>query len=169
MLTSYYVSFNNLVEQYWLPLANAAYHLTGDRDSVNDIVQNTFIDAYKEIEQLAEPSETRTKLYTILRNKALDYLNKQSNNQKSKKLFIPIAAENAQAIVSEIFVDQMFKLAKEDREVLAGLYFLELSHHDLAAAIGINENAVKARATHAKEMLGEVLSGHSSKIPAKHK
>jgi RNA polymerase sigma-70 factor, ECF subfamily len=169
MLTSYYVSFNDLVSQYWLPLANAAYHLCGDRDAVNDIVQNTFIDAYKEINQLTDPAATRTKLYSILRNRALDHLNKQSNKPKSKKLFIPVAAENAQAIVSEIFVDQMFKLSREDREILAGLYFLELTHHEVATALGISDHSVKTRSTHAKELLGATLTGSGAKIPTKHK
>lgn len=65
--------FDSLVKRYRRSLTAAAYHLCGNPQAAEDIVQETFIDAYRGLEELHEPEKAGAWLYVILRRKAALY------------------------------------------------------------------------------------------------
>lgn len=158
------VTFDSLIERYRRPLTAAAYHLCGDRDIAQDIVQETFVDAYRGYGGLREPEKAGAWLYAILRRKAISH-------HRSRKPEVELVVEpqtpgpgEAESLVRGIIIEQMGKLNRQDREILAGKYLLGLTYRELAESIGANEGVVRTRCFRAKERLREVLIGAGVKV-----
>jgi RNA polymerase sigma-70 factor (ECF subfamily) len=161
------ISFNKLVQCYREPLTRAAYHLCGDREAACDLVQETFIDAYKGYCHLRESEKAGTWLYTILRRKAIVYRQKRKPYINLDEEQISYPHDEAESLVRGIVVEQMEKLADEDREILAGKYLLGLSYQELADSLGVKEGTVRVRCLRAKERLREILRGSGIQVPEK--
>ncbi len=159
MDTSGKLIFDSLVEYYRQPLAAAAYHLCGDRDAAQDIVQDTLLDAYRGFDSLREPDRAGSWLYAILRRKVIAH--RRARKTETQLAFEPElpSSNNAESQVREIILDQMMRLHSSDREILAGKYLLGLSYKELADILGIREGAIRVRCLRAKEHLREVLRG----------
>ena len=156
--------FDFLIDEFRLKLTKAAYHLCGDKDAALDLVQDTFIDAYKNFDSLKEPEKAPYWLYTILRRKAVSYYNLQAKQRRIIEEFLETKEDSA-AIIREIYIEQMAKLAEEDREILAGKYLIGLSYKELAEALDIKEGTIRVRCLRAKDKLREIISGVNQKPP----
>jgi RNA polymerase sigma-70 factor (ECF subfamily) len=165
MKTADDTAFESLVKRYRDPLGAAAYHLCGDRDGAQDIVQETLIDAYKGLAALRDPGSAGAWLYAILRRKAATY--RLVRNAETQLLDEPAAPgpEDGEALVRGIVMERMGGLTAEDREVLAGKYLLGLSYREIATTLGITENAVGVRCFRAMERLREALRGVGMDVP----
>lgn len=153
------VTFDSLIERYRRPLAAAAYHLCGDRDTAQDIVQETFVDAYRGFDSLREPEKAGAWLYAILRRKVISH--HRSRKPEAELTMEPQAPGpgEAESLVRGIIIEQMGRLSDGDREILAGKYLLGLTYRELAESMGVNEGAIRTRCFRAKERLREVLTG----------
>lgn len=70
-------SFEWLVNQYIKPIYNFLYQFTGDRDSLDDLTQTTFIKAWKNIRKFDQNKSFRVWIYAIAKNTAYDFLKKK--------------------------------------------------------------------------------------------
>ncbi|MCX6343740.1 MAG: RNA polymerase sigma factor [Armatimonadetes bacterium] len=161
------LTFESLAAGCRNELTAAAYHLCGDRDVAQDIVQETLVDAYRGFGGLREPEKAKGWLYAILRRKAI-------NHRKSRKpeaqLHDDIQApdsDSTETLVRGIIIGQITKLAEQDREALAGKYLLGLSYSELAESLGVKESAVRVRCFRAKERLRETLKSNGVNVPGK--
>ena len=162
------LTFNDLVERYRQPLAAAAYHLCGDRDAAQDIVQETLVDAYRGIEGLRQPDKAASWLYTILRRKAVAHRRlRRTDTSLTDNEPAAGGPGESEALVRGIVMERLEALSVEDREVLAGKYLLGLSYRELAESLGITENAVGVRCFRAMERLREALRGVGLEVPDK--
>lgn len=73
-------SFMLLYDKYSNRLFSLAYGMIGNRQEAEDIVQNTFLQAYEKINDFRERSDIYTWLYIIAKNQCLRYL---ENKKKS--------------------------------------------------------------------------------------
>lgn len=151
--------FNSLIEKYRQPLANAAYHLCGDREAAQDIVQDTLLAAYRNFDKLRDMDRVGSWLYAILRRKVFSYIRAKKPVLELNEELPASCHDEADSLVRKIIIDQMNKLSRDDREILAGKYLLGLSYHELSESLGINENTVRVRCFRAKEKLRKVLRG----------
>lgn len=159
--------FDALVTRYRHALTGAAYHLCGNRETALDLVQETLLDAYRGLPGLRDEEKTAAWLYAILRRKAL---RQRQHRQRECALTTELAApapDDTETLVREIVIEQMAKLEREERELLAGKYLFGLSYQELAAALGVSEGAVRVRCFRAREKLREVLSGAGVQVPRK--
>lgn len=145
--------------RYRRPLTAAAYHLCGDRDAAQDIVQETLVDAYRGFASLHDPDHAGDWLYTILRRKA--YAHRQARRIEVE---LPPDLPSAQPDLLEdltrgIVIEQIERLSRDDREILAGKYLLGLSYQELSESLGLNEGAIRVRCLRAKERLRKALRG----------
>lgn len=153
------LTFDDLVDRYRRPLAAAAYHLCGDQDAAQDIVQETLVDAYRGFNGLREPGSAGAWLYAILRRKAVAHRRCRINEVEMVVESQAPAPDEAESLVRGIIIEQMGKLSNSDREILAGKYLLGLSYRELAESLGIREGAIRVRCLRAKEKLREALHG----------
>jgi len=160
--------FEELVNRYRKTLTAAAYHLCDDWETARDLVQDTLLDAYRSLDSLRDREKVGAWLFTILRRKAAAYRHVRSLetmliNEPS------VSPDDVEAMVRGIVIEQIAKLTRDDREILAGKYLLGLSYRELAEALGSNEGAMRVRCFRAKEKLREILSGAGVEIPLKAK
>lgn len=71
------VAFEQLVQRYLKPIYNFLYRFTQDRDSLDDLTQETFVKAWKNLEKFDQTKNFKTWLYTIAKNTAYDFLKKK--------------------------------------------------------------------------------------------
>ena len=152
------MDFDELIRRYRRPLTAAAYHLCGDADSAQDIVQETLLDAYRGFAGLREADKVGAWLYAILRRKASSY-----RRAKKPEFELPDDPPSAdhdllEELTRGIVIEQLEHLSAEDREVLAGKYLLGLSYDELAQSLGVSNVALRARCLRAKEKLRKALS-----------
>ncbi len=65
-------AFARLFEEYSAPIYNYVLRMVADPDRAADITQDTFIKAYRKLGTLTETTSTRSWLYRIATNTAID-------------------------------------------------------------------------------------------------
>ncbi|HEX7196454.1 MAG TPA: RNA polymerase sigma factor [Candidatus Limnocylindria bacterium] len=66
------VEFERLFEEYSAPIHNYVLRMVGDHDRAADITQDTFIKAYRKLDTVTDATSTRSWLYRIATNTAID-------------------------------------------------------------------------------------------------
>lgn len=69
--------FERLFDQYSAAIYNYALRMVGDADRAADIAQDTFIKAYRKLDTLTDASSTRSWLYRIATNTAIDEMRRR--------------------------------------------------------------------------------------------
>ena len=69
--------FDRIFTEYSAPIYNYALRMVGDTDRAADIAQDTFIKAYRKLDTLTERSSTRSWLYRIATNTAIDEMRRR--------------------------------------------------------------------------------------------
>ncbi len=71
------IPFERLFTEYQHSIFNYVYRLVGDRDRAEDITQDTFVKAYRKLESLTDETSTRSWLYRIATNTAIDEMRRR--------------------------------------------------------------------------------------------
>ncbi len=74
------IDFSELYSQQKDRIFGFAYRMTGNVDDAEDICQETFLSAYRKLDQFRGESQPSTWLFTIARNISLRYLQKRKKN-----------------------------------------------------------------------------------------
>ena len=64
--------FAQIFDEFSAPIHNYVLRMVGDHDRAADITQDTFIKAYRKLDTLTEATSTRSWLYRIATNTAID-------------------------------------------------------------------------------------------------
>jgi RNA polymerase sigma-70 factor (ECF subfamily) len=164
------VSFGALVERYQQPAFRAAWLLLRDAQASEDVAQEAFVRAYKQMHRFRADAPFRPWLLRIVQNLALNELRSRQRRGglvERVGIFAPRAiepphAEVAAADESARLLRAMDELPSDDRTVLHLRYFLELPEREIAAAIGRPAGTVKSRLHRASGRLRTIIE---SKYP----
>ena len=125
-------------------------------DDANDIVQNTFVKAWMNIDSFQGKSKISTWLFRIAVNETLTFLNRNQNSHVS--LDTPEGAI-AELLESDTFfcgdkADAMFqeaiaRLPEKQRLVFNLKYFSEMKYEEMSEIFGTSVGALKASYHHA--------------------
>jgi RNA polymerase sigma-70 factor (ECF subfamily) len=69
--------FDRLFSEYSAPIYNYALRMIGDADRAADVAQDTFIKAYRKLHTLTDASSTRSWIYRIATNTAIDEMRRR--------------------------------------------------------------------------------------------
>jgi len=144
-------AFAVLVKEYTEPLYWHLRRMVLDHDDANDLLQNTFIKAWTNIDGFQGNSKISTWLYRIATNEALTFLSRQNANE-----FISLDDEDASPVNLE--ADEYFdgdELQRRLQEALQTLppkqrmvfnmkYFDEMKYEDMSEVLGTSVGALKA-------------------------
>ena len=72
-------AFAQLFEEYSAPIYNYVLRMVADPDRAADITQDTFIKAYRKLDTVTEATSTRSWLYRIATNTAIDDMRRRRN------------------------------------------------------------------------------------------
>jgi RNA polymerase sigma-70 factor (ECF subfamily) len=158
-------SFGALVERYQQPAFRAAWLLLRDGAAAEDIAQEAFVRAYRELHRFRGDAPFRPWLLRIVHNLALNELRARSRRGGLFERVTRMAprSEDApdEAIVAADEASTLLRaigeLSPEDRTVLHLRYFLELPEREIADAIGKAPGTVKSRLHRASQRLRAVI------------
>jgi RNA polymerase sigma factor (sigma-70 family) len=163
-------AFGRIVERYQRLLCSLAYSATGSLSASEDLAQEAFVDAWRQLHALREPEKLRPWLCGILRYKVgrLRRSDGREPVQQAEALELaeelPSADEPAVDLAMEkeeqaILWSALERVPELYREPLVLYYREHRSVEHVAAALDLTEDAVKQRLARGRKILQErVLS-----------
>ena len=160
-------NIETLMREYGNDVLRTAYSYVKDRFTAEDIFQDVFIKAYKNLDNFREESGIKTWLIRITINTCKDYL-KSAYNRK----VVPMMEFKEDSLTSEddfeevenkdrdrFVKETVMTLPEGYREVLLCVYYHEMSVAETAESLGIAEGTVKSRLSRARELMKTKLEG----------
>jgi len=154
-------AFSDLVAVMERPLLYYASKLAGDVDTALDIVQDVWVQVFRDIRRLKEPGSLRPWLYRITHGTAVDRIRRSASRERAEEVHVetlqgspePSFREEDSAAIHHA----LNEIGLKHREVLV-LHFLEdFSLAEIAAVVGCSEGTVKSRIHYAKLAMKEIL------------
>ena len=161
-------AFARIVKEYSEQLYWQIRRLVLTHDDANDILQNTFIKAWTNIEYFRGDAKMSTWLYRIALNECLTFLNKQ---RASQQLSIDEAeTETMNQLESDTYFDgdetqkiflHAVKQLPEKQQMIFNLkYFKEMKYEEISEILGTSIGALKASYHHAVKKIESFLEKH---------
>jgi RNA polymerase sigma factor (sigma-70 family) len=157
-------AFGRIVTRYQTLLCSLAYSATGSLSQSEDLAQETFVTAWKQLADLREPEKLRSWLCRISRNLTYDALLKQGREpiHKAESLekieqspaSLPLPSESTISREEEAILWRLIERIPESyREPLVLFYREHQSIENVAAALDLSEDAVKQRLSRGRKLL----------------
>ena len=152
--------FSMLVKTYGRALYWHARTLVNSHDAADDVVQNTYLKAWKALDGFRFEADLYTWLYRICTNEALSLLRKEKPSVpmevvREEAADAPMdreAALNKLALALDV-------LPERQRMVFEMRYYQEMSYADMAEALGVTEGSLKASYHLAVKKIESFLTG----------
>ena len=159
-------AFGWIVARYQSLLCSLAYSATGSLNQSEDLAQETFITAWKQLAELREPEKLRSWLCRISRNLTYDALRQQGREpiHKAETLEEVHEMPGAEPLPSDHTISReeeailwrsIERIPKSYREPLVLYYREHQSVENVAAALDLTEDAVKQRLSRGRKLLHE--------------
>lgn len=159
-------AFGKIVDAYSEQLYWQIRRMVLSHDDTNDILQNTFLKAWSNLEYFRGEARLQTWLYRIAMNECLTFLNKQ---QTAANISIDDKqAAAARLLESDTYFDgneaqRLFQKAihtlhEKQRMVFNLKYFQEMKYEDISEILGTSIGALKASYHHAVKKIEDFLN-----------
>lgn len=162
-------AFECIVKEYSEQLYWQIRRMVLSHDDANDILQNTFVKAWMNIDYFRGDAKMSTWLYRIALNECLTFLNKQRANAQLS--IDDIQAEMANKLETDpyfdgdetqkIFLKAVHSLPEKQQMVFNLKYFKEMKYEEISEILGTSIGALKASYHHAVKKIVNFLKAHS--------
>ena len=160
-------AFDELVRATTADTYTLAFRLTGNEEDARDVVQETYLRAYKGIGKFRGEAQVSTWLYRITANCAATQLGKRKRHRHDElddeAQYVdqsptrdPLAMAEA-GNLRERLTDALADLPPKLRQVVVLRDVYDLPHDDIAKELGISTSAAKVRLHRARKTLRERL------------
>ena len=165
-------AFGLLVQSHQEAAFRAAYLILRDTQAAEDIAQDGFVRAYRQLYRFREEDPFRPWLLRIVTNLALNETRRRKRGLAMLERFgrlVPRLAPGPERIAaaseqSQDVADAINRLPDDDRVILYLRYFLELSEAEMAQAIGKPAGTVKSRLHRAGRRLRDLIEKEYSHL-----
>jgi RNA polymerase sigma-70 factor (ECF subfamily) len=176
--------FSKLYEEHYDKLYRLAFRLTGNKDDAEDVIQEVFLNAYKNFHQFSGKSLLTTWLYKIVLNCSYKYIKnkrklplvdvlsefKISENTFFESIRCNTSVEDL-ALVNDLRETclQMFIncMPKKQRIAFVLKVLMDLSIEEVAIIMNISSSDVKINVFRARQHMKENMEGRCSLINSK--
>jgi RNA polymerase sigma-70 factor, ECF subfamily len=159
------IAFTELVNRYSPRLRYFLSSLVSDRNLVEDHLQNVWLDVYRGVQKLTNPSAFPAWVYRIARMRVARQSRRKEPIVESYPLEdVPTEPEDFTAEEAASIHFAMGKLSREHREVLALRFLDDLSYPEIAEVIGIPVGTIRSRLHFAKKALRSILEAEVSHV-----
>lgn len=147
-------AFQKLYHAYQGFLFMHAYHKLGDKSVAMDLVQDLFASIWENREAINIKNKVSTYLYSAMRYKIIDVINKEENKKKylsslKESMDSVVAYEASDYLVREKMLEQQIemildKLSPRVRQVFILSRKHYLSHKEIAKELNLSEHSVRS-------------------------
>lgn len=146
------------IEAHADSMYRVAFRLTGDRERADEIVQETFIGAWKGIRGLKEPDKIKNWLFGILRNQFYQSIQRNKRMLKTEALQDPVAPDLNPTDLQEQVQLALAELDEEQRLPILLVSMEGWSTEEAAEMLGIAKGTVLSRLHRGRQRLKEILT-----------
>jgi RNA polymerase sigma factor (sigma-70 family) len=149
-----------LYNKYSKAMYNLAYRMTNNREDAEDILQETFIDCFRNIGTFRFESTFGAWLKAILINRSVNHLKKRKINFILTENLPDTTDESAEKepIYDTARVFKCIEMLPDGYRVILTLYLLEgYDHMEISQILGISESTSKSQYSRAKDKLRKLL------------
>jgi len=158
------LKYEGLVKLYHGDLFRYAYWLTHDKQVTEDLVQETFLRAWRALDQLADINAAKAWLITILRRE-----NARRFERKQLTLVdiddVVVVDEHADieaGLENKVLAQALSMLSNEYKEPLMLQVLLGFSGAEIAQQLGLNKNTVMTRLFRAKKQMAALMASEQT-------
>ena len=160
-------AFVDLMRAHYAFVYAVVIGIVDNPQDAEEIVQDTFLNAYRGLSDLEDTKKFKTWLAKIARNRALNWLREQrldtvSINEVSEHALSPSDAPDEQLMrreQRELIRRAIESLSPKEREVARSYYLEGASYDELTSTHGLSYKAISVRLSRAKQKLAKRL-GH---------
>ena len=128
-------------------------------DDICDVVQNTFISAYKSINTLKNEKYFKTWLIKILINKCNDFYLKNKKDTVSLDVLNDNTEFYSEDFTNNFGIDYLIKSLSKDEQTILTLYYLEgYNEKEISKILNINYSTIRTKIRRAKNKIAEKLN-----------
>lgn len=158
-------AFEQIVKKYQSLVCAITFSGTGRVDTSEELAQETFLNAWKNLRQLKELTGFRAWLCTIARNILKNYYRRKKTIPLDPAHLAGISdqtqdpSDNLITQEEHVMLEQaLMQIPAEYREPLVMYYRQEKSTKEVAAGLELNESTVRTRLHRARQMLREEIA-----------
>ncbi len=161
------MAFTNLVKEYQKPVHTLVWRKIGDFHIAEELTQDVFLKAYKNLDSLKNPQSFASWLYVIATRRCLAWQRKKrlptqpledtNISQLGKATYSHYVVEENERIAAEAQRETvkklLAKLPESERTVITLHYFSEMSSSEIGAFLGVSANTIRSRLRRAQQRL----------------
>jgi RNA polymerase sigma-70 factor, ECF subfamily len=166
--TTHERGFRLLISRYQEPLYRHVRRMVYSHDDANDVLQNTFIKVFKNVERFEGKSKLYTWLYRIATNEAVTFL-----SLRKRKSTDTIDDPENEYLANQLRADTFFdgdEVQIKLQKAIAGLpekqkavfnlrYYEEMPYEEMSEILGTSVGALKASYHHAVKKVENYFKG----------
>ncbi len=159
-------AFREIFEANSKRIYRLCYTYTGDSAAANDLLQETFLKVWQNLDKFRNQAMISTWIYRIAVNTCLTYL--KSEKRQAKDELTPFIAENKKEEISEKkeeidLLYQCISKLEESERILITMVLDEIPYPEIAEISGISEGNLRVKIHRIKQKLTE-LYNHYEKL-----
>lgn len=148
-----------LYNQYSKAMYNLAYRMMNNREDAEDLLQEAFLDCFRNIKSFRFESTFGAWLKSILVNKCINQLRKKKVELVLQETVpVEIVEEEQETIYNTDKIFKGIERLPDGYRIILTLYLLEgYDHTEIAQILGISESTSKSQYSRAKEKLRSIM------------
>lgn len=154
-------AFHELYEAYSKAMYNICLRMTGHSSDAEDVLQEAFVQVFRNLEKLESDSSLTAWIKRIVVNHCLSYLRKKKVHWEevgeTEAADETAVDEEEHALTVSVVKEAIRELPDGYRTVLNLYIFEEYSHREIAGLLGITESTVKTQFMRAKEKVRQLV------------
>lgn len=170
-------AFRVLTERHSLAVFQLAYRMTANEQDAEDVVQETFLRAFRNLKRYESRSLFSTWLYRIAANYSLDLLRSRKHFADHKAArgevdwldAVACSGPSAEQITYSIQIREsieraMAELSDQERAAFVLRHYQQLSIEEICQTLGVGENAAKHSIFRAVRKLRRILEPITERV-----
>ncbi|AMA48841.1 MULTISPECIES: RNA polymerase sigma factor [Flavobacterium] len=161
-------AFRKLIREYQKPLYYHIRNIVSDHDDSDDILQNTFIKVFQNLENFKGESKLYSWIYRIATNETITFLNSKArkkglSNEELKGKMIEKLEADIHFDGNEIQLKlhkAIASLPEKQQQVFKMKYFQELKYEEISEILKTSVGALKASYFHAVKKIEYFLNSN---------
>lgn len=154
-------NFKELFQKNSRKIYHLCYGYTGDEDSANDLMQETFMKVWQNLDKFRNQALISTWIYRIAVNTCLSYLRVEKRQAKDELTDTIIENKTEEISDKNEQVASLYKCIsqlEENERILITMVLDEIPYHEIAQISGISDGNLRVKIHRIKQKLTELYN-----------